>query len=117
LIGLAVHNPRLRRSTFDYAEKMLAYLRELFAKTPRAFDLSPEDAALLATSIWSGLLTNSYYHKKFDRTRARELFRQTLLILAGLSDRRSKSANDRLNETMNQSREPASHGVCDEFRH
>jgi AcrR family transcriptional regulator len=91
LIGLAVHNHRLRRSTLDYAEKMIGYLRELFAKTPRAFDLSAEDAALLAASIWSGLLTNSYYYKRFDGSRARELFRRTLLILAGLGDDRSKS--------------------------
>ena len=83
-----MHNPRLRRSTFDYAEKMLAYLREMFAKTPRAFGLSAEDAALLATSIWSGLLTNSCYHKEFDRSRARELFRRNLLMLAG-SERQS----------------------------
>src|SRR5262249_19910228 len=105
LIGLAVHNPRLRRSTFDYAEKMLAYLRDLFANTPRAFDLSPEDAALLATSIWSGLLTNSYYHKEFDRSRARELFRRHLLMLAGLSDERSISLRHRHDKVLPEAAE------------
>jgi AcrR family transcriptional regulator len=115
LIGLAVHNRRLRRSTFDYAEKMLAYLRELFAKTPRAFDLSPEDAALLATSMWSGLLTNSYYHKEFDRSRARELFRRSLLMLAGLSDNRSMSAKRRRDEVLQEPAEHLSNGTCDEI--
>ena len=95
LIGLAVHNPRLRRHTYDYAQKMVSYLAELFAKTPRAANLSAQDTALLAASIWSGLLTNSYYYKEFDRTRARLLFRQTLLILAGLTGQRSISSNDK----------------------
>jgi AcrR family transcriptional regulator len=113
LIGLAVHNPRLRRSTFDYAEKMLAYLRELFAKTPRAFDLSTEDAALLATSLWSGLLTNSYYHKDFDRSRARELFRRNLLMLAGLSDDRSISSKRRRDKVLQEVAEHPSNGTCD----
>jgi len=95
LIGLAVHNPRLRRHTYDYAQKMISYLAELFAQTPRAANLSAQDAALLAASIWSGLLTNSYYYKKFDRTRAHALFRQTLLLLAGLTGQHSISSNDR----------------------
>jgi AcrR family transcriptional regulator len=95
LIGLAVHNPRLRRYTYDYAQKTISYLAELFAKTPRAANLSAQDAALLAASIWSGLLTNSYYYKEFDRTRAHVLFRQTLLILAGLTSQHSISTNDR----------------------
>jgi AcrR family transcriptional regulator len=113
LIGLAVHNPRLRRSTFDYAEKMQAYLRELFAKTPRAFDLSSEDAAMLATSLWSGLLTNSYYHKEFDRSRAHELFRRHLLMLAGLSDERSISLRRRRDKVMQEAAEHLSNGACD----
>jgi hypothetical protein len=57
--------------------------------------LSTQDAALLAASIWSGLLTNSYYYKKFDRMRAHVLFRQTLLILAGLTGQHSISSNDK----------------------
>jgi AcrR family transcriptional regulator len=113
LIGLAVHNPRLRRSTFDYAEKMLAYLRELFAKTPRAFDLSSDDAANLATSLWSGLLTNSYYHKEFDRSRARELFRRHLLMLAGLSDERSISLRRRHDKVLQEAAEHLSNGACE----
>jgi hypothetical protein len=31
-----------------------------------------------------GLFTNSFFHKKFDRSRARVIFRQSLLMLAGL---------------------------------
>jgi AcrR family transcriptional regulator len=114
LIGLAVHNPRLRRSTFDYSQKMIAYLRALFAKTPRAFDLSAEDAALLAASTWSGLLTNSYYYKGFDPPRARELFRRTLLILAGLSDHRSKSTNGGPDKVRHEPRRRIFSGTCDE---
>jgi AcrR family transcriptional regulator len=115
LIGLAVHNPRLRRSTLDYAEKMLAYLRDLFAKTPRAFGLSAEDAALLATSIWSGLLTNSYYQKEFDRSLARELFRRNLLMLAGLSDNRSISAKRQPDQVLAETAEHLSNGTCGEI--
>jgi hypothetical protein len=33
-----------------------------------------------------GLLTNSYFYKGFDRYRGRVLFRQSLLMLAGLAD-------------------------------
>jgi AcrR family transcriptional regulator len=115
LIGLAVHNPRLRRSTFDYAEKMLAYLRKLFAKTPRAFDLSPDDAALLAASLWSGLLTNSYYHKDFDRSRAHELFRRTLLMLAGLSDNRRTPSKRPRGVVLPDTAEHVSNGTCGEI--
>jgi AcrR family transcriptional regulator len=86
IIGIAVHNPRLRDRNSEYAQKMIGYLRELFAKTPRAFNLSAEDAAVVAASVWMGLLTNSYFHKGFDRTRARVLFRWSLLLLAGLAD-------------------------------
>jgi len=35
-----------------------------------------------------GLLTNSYFYKKFDRSRARVLFWQSLLMLGGLGDQR-----------------------------
>src|SRR5216683_8082966 len=38
--------------------------------------------------IWMGLLTNSYFYKKFDRSRARVLFWQSLLMLGGLGDQR-----------------------------
>src|SRR5712691_11364965 len=93
LIGIAVHNPRLRRRYQEHALKMIGYLRELFARTPRAFNLSAEDAALLAASIWMGLLASSYFYKSFDRSRARMLFRQTLLILAGLGGRQLVSSN------------------------
>jgi hypothetical protein len=35
-----------------------------------------------------GLLTNSYFYKKFDRSRARVLFRQSLPMLGSLGDQR-----------------------------
>jgi AcrR family transcriptional regulator len=92
MIGIAVHNPRFRRRNSEYARKMIGYLRDLFAKTPRAFNLSAEDAAVLAASIWIGLLTNSYFYKRYDRSRARVLFRQSLLMLAGLGDQQSSLA-------------------------
>src|SRR5215472_5326201 len=92
MIGIAVHNPRFRRRNSEYSAEMIGYLRNLFAKTPRAFNLSAEDAAVLAGSIWMGLLTNSYFYEGFDRSRARMLFRQSLLMLAGLSDQQSAFA-------------------------
>lgn len=85
MIGIALHNPRFRRRNSEHAGKVIGYLRDLFAKTPRAFNLSAEDAAVLAGSIWIGLLTNSYFYKGFDRSRARTIFHQTLLMLAGLN--------------------------------
>ncbi len=51
LVGLAVHNPRVSRHAYDYAQKVIDYLTELFDKTLRTADLSAEDAALLAASI------------------------------------------------------------------
>ncbi len=117
LIGLAVHNPRLRRSTLEYADRMIGYLRELFAKTPRSFGLSAEDAALLAASTWSGLLTNSYYYKGFDRSHARALFRQMLLMLAGLSEQRTKSPNGRSDHIVRKAARRTPNATCDEIGH
>jgi len=85
MIGIALHNPRFRRRNSEYARKVMGYLRELFAKTPRAFNLSAEDAAVLAASMWIGLLTNSYFYRGFDRSRARTVFHQILLMLAGFN--------------------------------
>jgi AcrR family transcriptional regulator len=117
LIGIAVHNPRLRRRNYEHAQKMIGYLKELFAKTPRAFNLSSDDAALLAASIWMGLLANSYFYKGFDRSRARVLFRQTLLMLAGLGDQQVSLSNGRhresASEPANGTRVPASLQISD----
>lgn len=85
MIGIALHNPRFRRRYSGYARKVNGFLKDLFSKTPRAFNLSAEDAAVLATSMWIGLLTNSYFYKGFDRSRARLVFHQTLRMLAGFN--------------------------------
>jgi hypothetical protein len=45
-----------------------------------------------------GLLTNSYFYKKFDRSCARELSRQSLLMLGGLEDQRLFIAGGRRSE-------------------
>jgi AcrR family transcriptional regulator len=95
MIGIALHNPRFRRRYSEYARKVNGYLRELFAQTPRAFNLSAEDAAVLATSMWIGLLTNSYFYKGFDRSRARLIFHQILLMLAGLNGQQFSLFNGR----------------------
>ena len=91
LMGLAVHNRRYRPRVYAYAQNMIDYLREVFSKTPRVLNLSAGDTALLAASIWTGLLVNSFCYKGFDRSHSRALFRQSLLLLAGLSDRQQLS--------------------------
>jgi AcrR family transcriptional regulator len=95
MIGIALHNPRFRHRYSEYARKMNRYLRDLFAKTPRAFNLSAEDAAVLATSMWIGLLTNSYFYRGFDRSRARMVFHQTLMMLGGFNGRQFSFTNGR----------------------
>lgn len=102
MTGIAVHNPRLRRRHEEYVRKTVRYFRDLFAKTPRAFGLSAEDAAFLAMSIWMGLLSSSYFHEGFDQARAQALLRQHLLRLAGLADQHA-SPDAQLSE-LNDSR-------------
>jgi AcrR family transcriptional regulator len=104
MIGIALHNPRFRRRNSEHARKVIECLRDLFAKTPRAFNLSAEDAAVLAASMWIGLLTNSYFYKGFDRSRARMVFRQTLLMLAGLNGTQFSRANGRRGESTSNGR-------------
>jgi len=98
MLGIALHNPRFRRRNSQHARKVIGYLRDLFEKTPRALDLSAEDAAVLAASIWIGLLTNSYFYRGFDRSRARVLFGQTVLMLTGLNGKQFSWANGRRTE-------------------
>jgi len=98
MMGIALHNPLFRRRNSQHARRVIGYLRDLFVKTPRAFNLSAEDAAVLAASIWIGLLTNSYFYRGIDRSRARMLFRQTLLMLTGLNGKQFSWANGRRTE-------------------
>ena len=95
MIGIALHNPRFRSRNSEHASKVIWYLRDLFTNTPRAFNLSAEDAAVMAASMWTGLLTSSYFYKGFDRSRARTIFYQTLLLLAGLNGQQLSSLNGR----------------------
>jgi hypothetical protein len=104
MMGIALHNPRFRRRNTEHARKVIEYLKDLFAKTPRAFNLSPDDAAVLAASLWIGLLTNSYFYKGFDRSRARTIFRQTLLMLAGLNGKQFSWASGRRGESTSNGR-------------
>jgi AcrR family transcriptional regulator len=105
---IAVHNPRFRRRVQEYSAKMDSYLKDLFAETPRAFNLSAEDAALLAGSIWHGLVVTSYYYEGFDLSRARVLFRESLLTLAGLGGEQSELVDERSgNSSVSLRRAPA----------
>jgi AcrR family transcriptional regulator len=109
MMGIALHNPHFRRRNSEHARKVIEYLKDLFAKTPRAFNLSPDDAAVLAGSIWIGLLTNSYFYKGFDRSRARTIFRQTLLMLAGLNEKHYDWANGHQGESRSNGRAAQPH--------
>ena len=104
LMGLAVHHRRYRPRVYAYAQNMINYLREVFAKTPRILNLSADDTALLAASIWTGLLVNSFCYKRFDQSHSRMLFRQSLLLFAGLSDRQQSSVDSLLRGTTKNGR-------------
>jgi len=84
LIALSTHRPELQAKLQAYNSKMMGYLEDLFSKVPRQPGLSALDAAEVAGAIWMGLVTNADYDQRLNTSRARRLFRRTLLLLAHL---------------------------------
>jgi AcrR family transcriptional regulator len=84
IVALSLHYPRVRKLILDYYRGMMDYLTELFRNVPRAPGHSPEDAATVAAGIWEGLIINSLFDQRLGEARARLLFKQALLGLAGL---------------------------------
>jgi AcrR family transcriptional regulator len=84
LMALSTHRPELQAKLQAYSGKMMGYLEDLFSKVPRQPGLSALDAAEVAGATWIGLVTNSDYDERLNHSRARRLFRRTLLLLANL---------------------------------
>ncbi|MDB5482434.1 MAG: TetR family transcriptional regulator [Caulobacteraceae bacterium] len=84
LIALSTHRPELKAKLSAYNSKMTGYLEDLFSKVPRQPGLSAMDAAEIAGALWMGLVTNADYDQRLNYSRARRLFRRSLLLLANL---------------------------------
>jgi len=83
ITALALHNPQLRKLWDQQGEEIKKRLRDIFDKAPRAPGLSADDATALALSVRIGLYTVSCFDEKMTQSRARELYRRTLLQVAG----------------------------------
>lgn len=84
ITALSMHRAEIRAQLSRYSDAMMAYLEDLFAKTPRQPGMSAVDAAEVASALWMGFVNNAGYHEKLDNSRARRLFRRMLLSLANL---------------------------------
>jgi AcrR family transcriptional regulator len=86
LIALSIHKPQIRKKLREYNEAMMAYLVDLFEKVPRQRGVSARDSADIAAAVWMGFFTNSGYDELISNSRARQLFRRSLLGLANIRD-------------------------------
>jgi AcrR family transcriptional regulator len=91
IMALGSHRPELRERLRAFNEVMVEYLEDLFAKAPRQPGVSATDAAEIIASLWIGLVTRVDYDDRVSSSRARRLFRQTLLSLANLDAARPAS--------------------------
>jgi AcrR family transcriptional regulator len=99
LITQALHNPKIEEIRDQYTVAMLAHLENIFGRCPRLPGLSSEDAAVLASSVWMGLVTVACFHKPLNPSRTRRLFRQALLHIAGLDQTAAQRSNDATDST------------------
>lgn len=86
LSALSRHRPAIQKKLAKFNQDMREYLVDLFAQLPRPAGLSPEDASEIASGLWAGLFTNSYYEPNLDEGRARSLFRRTLFALGNVGN-------------------------------
>lgn len=89
LMAASAHDHRLRRLSRQNARLYRNHLRDIFRRSPRAFDLGTDDAALIAGALWMGLFVNSEFQPELTRKRAHRLFLRAILQLAGLAPGRS----------------------------
>ena len=82
--ALSAHSVALRADLEEFAGTVIAYLEDLFAKTPRQPGMSAQDAAQLAAALWMGLMINMGFTNRQGNREARRLFRQSLLSLGRL---------------------------------
>jgi len=103
LIALSTHRPALQAKLRDYNSRMMGYLEDLFSKVPRQPGLTALDAAEIAGAIWIGLVTNADYDQRLNYSRARRLFRRSLLLLANL-DQGQRGVNGGAEPAMTKTR-------------
>jgi AcrR family transcriptional regulator len=82
--GLSIHNARMRRAALAFDREMLGVLEKTFEQTELARGLEPRDAAEIAYALVYGLLSRLPFDERSGLARSRELFRGSLLRLAGL---------------------------------
>jgi AcrR family transcriptional regulator len=106
LTGLADHQPELKARITALSDQSLAYLEDLFSKTPRQPGLSAAEAAEIAAATWIGLINNNAYDARLDESRARRLFRKTLFYLANLDPNPAASVTAHAAQRRPRSRKP-----------
>lgn len=84
--GVAVHDKKLRKNKKRLDRFCKAYLAELFGQLPSG-SANAEAHAEIAYAILIGLRTAAYFDKKLKLLRARQLFHQEMLNLAGIGAR------------------------------
>ena len=82
--ALAMHRPEFRSYLAESRRIRHENLRHLFARTPRAVGISPDEAAIFAGAIWDGLLDSVEFSGNLTDAKAEALFRMALDALAGL---------------------------------
>lgn len=93
LISLSLHRPAVRKKLAQNHATMMAYLKDLFEKSPRQPGVSADEAATIAGAMWQGLFTNSLYAKDLasEEGRERQLFRRSLFALANIPDQKTSA--------------------------
>ena len=85
--GVAVHYKKLHRDKAKLDEISKAFIAELFENTPRKGVISgPKVTAEIAYAMLIGLRATVYFDKNIDLPTAHHLFRNSMLVLAGLDE-------------------------------
>jgi hypothetical protein len=82
--GLAVHDERFHEIKSAHVADWQKYFERLFEHIPPRAGLAPREAGALAHAVAVGLDTNTLFDPGLSREEARQLFRRTLRMLAGL---------------------------------
>ncbi len=80
--GVAVHDKQLRREKKALDRFCKAYLQELFEKSPGGAERA-RGFAEISYALLIGLRTAAYFDKRLGIPRARRLFHEEMLNLAG----------------------------------
>lgn len=83
--GVAVHDHRLSQLKASLDRQCKAYLEDLFESFEAEGARSTRDAAEIAYAILIGLRTAAYFDQEVELPKARRLFHDSILRLAGLS--------------------------------